>query len=309
MMNKLLLLVFLICTQVMHAKVPFRTETFRKGSKKSWLYIPDNGQTEFKRLIVFLHGFGAKNAAVYGAWINELLGDGYVVLFPKFHTVTAIPRVSKYEKRVQLAIEDAQGYLKQSNITLEKQGLVFIGHSIGGLLSANLAAEYGQTGAQQVDGIFCAQPGVAYVNWKRGNDYRPIDSTCAIVCVTGHNDFVVKFWSTRLTMNRSKQVPDNRKVWIDQKKWSAKGKRIKASHAAPVAIDMRFGNGTFSYVNLLALMVGRTNEVDEHGYWRLTRFLLELADNPEKTIDKSDPQLIYMGEWNGQPIESLKVVK
>lgn len=293
----------------MHATVPFRTETFRKGSQKSWLYIPDNGQTEFKRLVVFLHGFGAKNAAVYGAWINELLRDGYVVLFPKFHTATFIPTVSKYEKRVQQSIEDAQGYMKTNKIALEKEGLVFIGHSIGGLLSANLAAEFGQSRTQKVDGIFCAQPGVAYVNWKRKNDYRTIDPSCAIVCVTGNNDFIVKFWSSRLIMNRSVQVNQHRKVWLNQEKWKRKGKKITASHAEPVAIDRRFGNGTYSYINLLALWFGKTDEVNEHGYWRLARYLLELADNPEKVIDKNDPELTFMGEWDGEQIESLKLVK
>src|SRR5712671_3416242 len=57
---------------------------FGEGSHEYGLYEPDQPRPASAPLIVFFHGWGATNPAIYGAWIEHLVRRGNIVVFPRY---------------------------------------------------------------------------------------------------------------------------------------------------------------------------------------------------------------------------------
>ncbi|MDX1942045.1 MAG: alpha/beta fold hydrolase, partial [Saprospiraceae bacterium] len=186
--NKLVIIILTLILISFHdvkANSDIQIEEFGKGAAKYWLIYNALDTNSKQRLIVFLHGYGASNPACYGGWIRHLVESGEVILFPKFQQGTFLPKPNKIERLVHESVESSLNYLKNKHNTVFDE-IIFIGHSIGGIIAANLADEYGRTKKHYVAGLFLVQPGHKFLKLGRRSDYSEIDSRTKIIIIIGN---------------------------------------------------------------------------------------------------------------------------
>ncbi len=110
------------------------------GPRSYWLFEPDRPRPEKAPVVVFLHGWFAVNPAFYGAWIDHLVRNGHIVIFPRYQNdITTMPQ--DFLPNAVAAIHDAMGVLSQDgvhHVRADSSRFALIGHSAG----ANLAAQH-----------------------------------------------------------------------------------------------------------------------------------------------------------------------
>src|ERR1017187_8621944 len=63
----------------------FKRYEIGEGPRSYWIFEPDDPKPEARApLVVFLHGWFAVNPGFYGAWIDHLVRDGKIVIFPRY---------------------------------------------------------------------------------------------------------------------------------------------------------------------------------------------------------------------------------
>ncbi len=68
-----------------HARVV--QNTFLEGDDQYWLFEPASPRpTQPAPVIVLLHGWGGTSPSGYGCWIEHLVRQGNVVIFPEYQT-------------------------------------------------------------------------------------------------------------------------------------------------------------------------------------------------------------------------------
>src|SRR5438067_3871244 len=77
-----------------------------QGPRSYWLFEPDQPRPESAPVVVFLHGWFAVNPALYGAWIDHLVRDGRIVIFPRYQNdVGTMPQ--EFLPNAMAALHDA----------------------------------------------------------------------------------------------------------------------------------------------------------------------------------------------------------
>lgn len=284
----------------------FSMHEFGKGANKYWIIIPETDQPLNPTLVVFLHGYGASNPACYGGWIDEILQTNHIVLFPQFQTGTWLPKPNKFEERVDHAIQSSVKYVKSIR-ELDVTDLFFVSHSIGGVISANLADRYGEKSAYKVSSLLLVQPGHKYLKLGSQKTYDHIDPDTRIVCVTGNKDNVASDRFTKLILSTTSQIPSEQKLWLEQFKFKFGRNKIGARHSEPISVDKKFDAGNRNIIISGSFLIGKTDEVDRNCYWRLTTFLLEKLDVFPYEFEKDSKELVSMGHWGKVPIRTLEV--
>jgi pimeloyl-ACP methyl ester carboxylesterase len=287
-----------------HSATSFTRREFGSGASKAWLFIPDS--VDVDRMVVFLHGYGASNPACYGGWINDMLSNGQVVLFPKFQWWLLYPSTSLYTKRVLKNIEEATAFLNAS-YKVNHDGIILIGHSIGGAVAGNVANHYGKTKEQQVDGLMLIQSGPPYLNLVHHNAFKNVSEETVLMAVTSRNDFIVGKWHGRMAYRKAKKIPENRKVWLHQVPSRRRFRIFDATHVEPINKHMAFDTGNRNLIIWGAFWLGSENYVDTNVYYRLTQYVIDVADDSLGVIDKHALDLVYSGEWKGKPLKPLRV--
>ena len=299
----LVLFTFILFSKSLHA-VSFTKYEFGSGASKAWLFVPDSVQTD--RLVVLLHGYGASNPACYGGWITDLLNNGHAVLFPKFQWWLLYPSTSLYTKRVIKNIEEVDVFFKANQIEYQG-GLIIAGHSIGGAVAGNVANHYGKTKTKKVDGLLLVQSGPPYFNLIKHNSFKHVSDSTILIAITGKNDFIVGKWHARLAYRKSKNIPENRKVWLHQVPTRRRFRIFDATHIEPVSPNKAVDTGNRNWIIWGAMWLGDENYVDSNVYYRLTNYMIELASDSTLVIDKNSTALTDVGLWKGKPLKSLKV--
>jgi hypothetical protein len=79
------------------------------GPRSYWLFEPAEPSPEGRApVVVFLHGWFAVNPGFYGAWIDHLVRDGRIVIFPRYQNdVGTMPQ--DFLPNAVAAIHDALG--------------------------------------------------------------------------------------------------------------------------------------------------------------------------------------------------------
>ncbi len=131
-----------------------------------WLFEPTNPTPDSADVIIFNHAYGVFNPGLYGAWIEHLVKKGNIIIFPKFQSSDAsLP--STYTPNAVTGILDAIAELNTnaSYVRPRWNHLAMIGHSYGGVVSANLAVEYSAYGTPKPNCIMRIL--MAMAPWKQ----------------------------------------------------------------------------------------------------------------------------------------------
>src|SRR5262245_11104297 len=221
---------------------------YEQGIKEYWIYEPDQPKPPSAPVIVFLHGWSAMNPAVYGAWIDHLVKRGNIVIYPRYQADLKTP-LKDFTANAIDAIHNAINRLQNEpdHVRPDLSKFAVVGHSIGGLLTANVAALALENGLPQVGAMMSVEPGRTWNPGTRGNvplaDLSKIPSKTLLLAVAGDQDRIARDVDAKRIYNEAKNVHADNKDYITMISDNHGTPPIIAHHGAPTAFDPTYNNG------------------------------------------------------------------
>ncbi len=231
-----------------------------------WIYMPTEKSKAAKNVVLFMHGYGAYNPMIFGAWIRHLVADGHIVIYPRYQKTLYSPSPKKFVKNALVGIQDALRVLESRGVNSRLwSDLDVVGHSYGGVIGMNLAQNNIEFGLPPIKNLMICSAGTGPFKAGVLNEYHTVKANLIIVD-SEHDTTVGDVFSKHVdTLTEGKQ----NKVYLHQKAMQAGDIRLSSHHNEPYALDMAFDNGVRNYTAKKALRVGQENILDHAGYWKL----------------------------------------
>lgn len=189
-----------------------------------YIFIPETSMKVKLPIISFVHGFGGTTPSTYKAWIYHLVKKGNVVIFPVYQSF--LTPISKYTKNSGIAISEAIKKVPSEypNITLDLTRFALVGHSMGGVIVANLAATYSIYNIPFPGAVMAVQPGKTPM--PPLEDLSKIRPETLLLTLSGDKDIIVGDTDAKKIFNQAVNVlPLNKnRVKINS------GKTLSADH-------------------------------------------------------------------------------
>lgn len=234
------------------------------GVEKGWLFEATD-KTKNKSLVIFLHGYGVSNPKSYGGWIKFLNQNGYNVLFPKFQLGIEPPRSRVYKNRVKELL-----LLVDELYDNEYDSLFFIGHSIGGVIAANICVDINKEEQMPVKGLLLVSPGHKKYKQDEYLSYDSIGRSVSLMVITGDKDRVAKDRFAFYVMEKTKTLND--KLFL---KISDVGS-CSSKHKEALSPMRDYSTKNWNLINSIAYKIGGIDEVDSELYWPISLRMLNL---------------------------------
>ena len=272
-----------------------------------WLFEPDQPKPDSADVVIFNHGWGVYNPGPYGQWIEHLVRKGNIVIFPKYQQNDGT-FFSTYTPNAATGIIDAFDELN-ANVNRVKprmNHIAMIGHSFGGVITANLAIEYNSYGVPKPKCFMLCEPGPGTSSGHLPT-YSDMDTDYKTLIIVGDDDIIVGNSFGKMIFD-STNIPTSQKNYIIQ--YADSPPTIEATHNEPLAANNNYDGGTIATVITAAYVASKEDAVDYYCYWKLADALLSCAfygtdceygfgDTPEQR---------FMGNWSdGSPITELEV--
>ena len=303
---------------------------YRTGAKEYWIYEPDSPKPSTAAVVVFLHGWGGTNPLYYGAWIDHIVKRGNIVVFPRYQSSILTSRNDFIPNTIE-AIKDAIKRLQTEggHVLPDLSKFATVGHSLGGVLAASVAALASESGLPQVRAVMSVEPGStrspADIPMP---DLKKIASGTLLISVAGDRDTLVDDYDAKRIYYESTRVSVDDKDFVRLLSDERGRPGLIANHRAPTAPDKDYDNGEG---DLSARRSGsgsgsgtpidgpsssessRTptiNALDYYGLWKLFDALCDAAfysKNREFALGNT-PLQRFMGKWSdGVPVKELFV--
>ena len=221
---------------------------YGQGALEYWIYEPAAPKPRTAPLIVFLHGWGGTNPAAYGAWLDHLVKRGNIVVYPRYQADLSTsledftPAVIEVVKDVIKRLQTEPGHVRP-----ELERFAVVGHSVGGLLTANLAALAHQSGLPRVRAVMSVEPGRTWNPFRRANvplaDLKQIPRETLLLAVVGDSDNLARATDAKRIYYESTQVPAANKDFVTLVSDQHGQPSLQADHFAPVSPDKAYDNG------------------------------------------------------------------
>src|SRR5690349_9592230 len=330
--------------QYVHASVT--KNRYGNGAQEYWIFEPDEPKPASAPVIVFLHGWGGMNPLYYGAWIDHLVKRGNIVIYPRYQASLLTP-IRDFMPNTLGAIKSALARLasEPGHVKADVTKFAAVGHSVGGLLAANVAALASENRLPRVAAVMSVEPGIteAPINIPLA-DLKKIPAETLLLAVAGDQDTLVRDFDAKRIYNESTRVTANNKDYVTLVSDSHGLPGLVASHRAPTAFDNAYDSG--EGIGGGPAEVGRNgsdpagssrdngragglptrrvdaagrperletmmvNALDFYGTWKLFDGLCDAAfygKNREYALGNT-PQQRFMGVWSdGVPVKELKV--
>jgi acetyl esterase/lipase len=312
--------------QQAHASVT--KNRYGKGGQEYWIFEPDSPKPRTAPVIVFLHGWGGMNPLYYGAWLDHLVKRGNIVVYPRYQS-NLLTSIKDFTPNALAAVKDAVRRLQteRGHVTPDFTKFATVGHSLGGLLAANIAALARESNLPRVRAVMSVEPGITEspINVPLA-DLKKIPAETLLLAIAGDQDGLVRDTDAKRIYYESTRVSPKNKDFIMLVSDSHGQPTLQASHRAPTAIDKDYDSGEgvggappgtpdpiggdvriTRRVRPETMMV---NALDYYGTWKLFDALTDAAftgKNREYALGNT-PQQRFMGVWSdGVPVKELKV--
>jgi len=301
---------------------------YGKGGQEYWIFEPDSPRPRTAPVVVLLHGWGGMNPLYYGAWIDHLVKRGNIVIYPRYQASLLTP-LKDFTPNTITAVKDALGRLQseKGHVSPDLNKFAAVGHSMGGLLAANLAALAAESKLPRVQAVMCVEPGITEspVNFALA-DLKKIPASTLLLALAGDQDGLVRDTDAKRIYYESTHVSAANKDFITLVSDSHGTPVLLASHRAPTALDKSYDSGeglsgapagTSDPVGDAPQVQRRVrpetmmvNALDYYGTWKLFDALCDAAftgKNRQYALGNT-PQQRFMGLWSdGTPVKELIV--
>ena len=299
---------------------------YGQHGKEYWIYEPDKPKPAQAPVVIFLHGWGGTNPLYYGAWIDHIVKRGNIVIFPRYQSSILTRRedfIPNTLDAVKAAFKELQ--TDRSHVRPDLTKVATVGHSLGGVLSASVAALARESGLPRVRAVMSVEPGMTR---SPGNipmpDLKKIESETLLLSIAGDRDTLVEDYDAKRIYYESTRVSANNKDFVRLITDDRGSPALIANHRAPTAPDEEYDNGEGDLTAPRASMgsaqdrqgqenTTRTpavNALDYYGLWKLFDALCDTAfygKNREFALGNT-PQQRFMGKWSdGVAVKELFV--
>lgn len=272
-----------------HAAV--KESKYKFGANQYWIFEPDSPKPETAPLIVFNHGWSAFYPIFYIEWINHIVKKGNIVVYPRYQLGFSIG-FKQFNSNAITAVKDAiQGLQNGDHVSPELDKFAIVGHSLGGGITAYMAALANESGLPIPKAIMPVQPAIPFgplVNLSK------IPSETLMVVVVGKDDKVVGDKSGKTIFYDSTQIPISQKDFVVQVTDIYGKPNLFANHGAP----------------LCSPFLNSVDAMDYYSTWKLFDALTDYAFhgiNGEYCLGNTSQQR-FMGLWSdGTPVRELVV--
>ena len=295
--------------------------------KEYWIFEPDSPRPRVAPVIIFMHGWGGTNPLHYGAWIDHLVKRGNIVVYPRYQATLLTARQDFLPNTIA-AIKDAFDRLQteSGHVRPELKRVAIVGHSLGGLLAANVAAVASEEDLPKMRAVMSVEPGLTRspANVPLA-DLKKIPADTLLLSVAGDRDTLVDDADAKRIYYESTRVSENNKDFIKLVSDDHGRPNLIASHRAPTSPDRSYDNGegdrtvrpesrgvTQGIGTQLpgAPQLPEVNALDYFGMWKLFDGLCDAAffsKNREYALGNTSQQR-FMGKWSdGVPVKELVV--
>ena len=262
---------------------------------------------EVAPIVIFMHGYGAYNPAVYGKWIDHLVKKGNIVIFPRYQKNLFSPTPDEFVANSLTGIRSALDTLcNGDHVVPDTSGVTMVGHSFGGAIIANILATWNDFDIPKPEAAFLASPGTGPFKFAL-ESYETIPADIKLLVMVSDGDktvgdeFGIKVFETATNTperNLLRQVEDN---YGDP--------AITHGHNESYSVYEKFDNGDHGF-SWQRAKSSSYDPVDYFGYWKLMDGLIDCVrtgTNCEYAFGGT-PEQTYLGEWSdGTPIKPLQV--
>ena len=270
------------------------------------IYYPKSDQPLTAPVVLFVHGYGAINPMIFGAWIDHLVLQGNIVIYPRYQQSLIFPSTEEFTGLVAGATKQAMTEIGELPDISASDKFVVVGHSYGGVIAANLATLHDSLEIPTPDAVFCGEPGHGPLLGGVLDSYSGADPNVPVVIVVGDNDWTVgDDFGKRLFSEMPKGQP---RLLIRQKEVKEDSLRLTASHYEPYAVGDFYDNGNHNMTFKRAMKTARTNAIDFEVYWKILDTLLDCSYGDGSCL-QSLASPWSLGCWPGTdiPIQALQV--
>lgn len=242
-----------------------------------WLFEPTSPTPKTTNLIVFIHGYGGYNPMIYGQWIKHLVRKGNTVIYPRYQKNVFSPNPDKFSPNVVKGIQTALKVIEEGehHLPTNSSEVCIVGHSYGGILAAEITANWEKYEIPKPKGIFLCAPGTGPFKAGKLESYDVLPSDLNLLVMVNEKDYIVGDEMGVKIFETAKNTP-NRNL-IRQATDFENG--ISAGHNETYCVDEAFDSGHLNYTAKKALRISRTNAVDYYGYWKLFDALIDCSRN------------------------------
>lgn len=231
-------------------------------------------------LVVFLHGYLGFDPKHYATWVDHIVRQGNVVVFPAYQAgALTLPR--SFTDNALWSLEHALPWLA-ANAAVKPEtgrGMVLVGHSYGGPIVANLAQRAAAEGLPTPKAILFAMP------WHQNIDpsLAAIPSTTKVLCVVGDADTLAGRDGCDTLWDKTAHIPATNRNYVLMRSDAYGTPALEASHRVPSDADP-----------------AGFDALDWHGYWKLgdgLRNCALLATDCAYALGNTWQQT-FMGRWS-----------
>ncbi len=222
-------------------------ELVRSGARGWWLFTPTGPAPSSAPVVIFCHGWGATEPAVYRAWIDHIVRRGAIVVYPLYQAGLATP-TADFLPNAEAAVREALTYIGAGKAgTAPAAGkLAAVGHSAGGLVAASLAADARSAGLPRFGAVLAVEPGNSWEPQRLAvplADMSRLPADTLLLVMVGADDRLAGARDGRRIRDEATAVPSAGKTLLEMRSDSHGEPALLANHLAPTAA-LRAGDGS-----------------------------------------------------------------
>ena len=184
-----------------------------------------------------------------------------------------------------------------------------VGHSYGGVITADLAINYEKHNIPKPIAILLCSPGSGPFNGGILDNYKTMASDIKMVIMVAENDRIVgEKFGEKVFKTATNVIQRN---YIRQLHDNSTTPPHRAGHNESYALDMDFDNGVRNATTRRSLRKAITNNVDYYGYWKIFDSLLNCSrkgENCEYAFGNTPEQRFLGINSNGLPLRELEII-
>ncbi|MGA9333569.1 MAG: alpha/beta hydrolase [Rudaea sp.] len=299
-----------------HARVVARE--VKSGGQGWWLFTPADPVPASAPVVVFCHGWGAMNPKTYRAWIDHIVRRGNIVIYPNYQASLLTPG-DEFLPNAVAALRASLVDLQDSHggIRPDLNRVAVVGHSAGGVLSAELAAVAKAEGLPPMRAVMAVAPGDGSRNGRRRAtvptiDLSPMPTATLLLVVVGADDHLAYEKPGLHIYDASVQVPASNKNVLELETDRHGSPPLIANHsAAGGTLDSRPARAGRALITDFE-HAGMVDALDWYGTWKLFDALSDAAFyGRERNIALGgSPAQLSMGRWSdGVPVTPMRVLR
>lgn len=276
-----------------------------------WLFEPIGEDIDSAHVVVFTHGYGAYNPMVYGDWIRHIVRKGNIVIFPRYQKNLTSPKTKSFVKNTTKGIQDALMELDtgKNHVQPIAGAISLVGHSYGGVISANLAVNYKALGLPKPNVVLLCSPGSGPFKGGVLDSYEKMPEDTRLLIMVSEHDRIVKDKLGKKIYETAVNTPSRN--LIRQFADNHGDPSIDAGHNESYSLNKAFDSGVRNVTSKRASRVSSLDAVDYFGYWKLFDALLDCSRsdlNCEYAFGNTEKQR-FMGKWSdGQAVKELEIL-